>query len=93
MLPFLNVTNKRDLIRWFNFINTWVGLSSYLYFLENNFAIEIFTANDTIAILIASPNISGTIDIGGKVGAGILNIKWILNSKLHQTLYKSLPSW
>lgn len=93
MLPFLNVTNKRDLIRWFNFINTWFGLSSYLYFLENNFAIEIFTANDTIAILIASPNISGTIDIGGKVGAGILNIKWILNSKLHQTLYKSLPSW
>lgn len=53
-----------------------------MYFLENNFAIEIFTANDTIAILIASLNMSGTIDIGGKVGAGILNIKRILSSKI-----------
>jgi len=45
-----------------------------LYFLENNFAIDTFIANETIARLIASPNMSGTIDIGGNDGAGILKI-------------------
>jgi hypothetical protein len=34
-------------------------------------------ANETIARLIASPKISGTIDIGGKDGAGILTKKEI----------------
>ena len=52
--------------------NTWFGLSSYLYFFENNLAIEIFTANETIAMLRASPNISGIIDIGGIIGTGNL---------------------
>jgi hypothetical protein len=58
---------------------TWSGLISYLYFLENIFAIEIFIANDTIAILSALPNNSGNKNIGGSFGKGILSIRKLIN--------------
>ncbi len=43
-------------------------------------------ANDTIAILIASPNISDTMWNGGRLGAGIL--LWIYFISLNYILFK-----
>ena len=45
----------------------------YLYFLANILPIEKFNANDTMAILIALPNIFGKMSNGGTCGAGKLN--------------------
>lgn len=51
---------------------TWFGLISYLCFLANSLAIDIFTAYDTIAIDIESPTILVNIWSGGIIGLGIL---------------------
>jgi hypothetical protein len=44
----------------------------YLCFLANNLAMEIFSANDTIAMPTQSPIIMGNTRSGGIVGFGIL---------------------
>ncbi len=52
--------------------NSSFTFKSYLYFFENNLAIEISSANVIIAMLIAFSITSGKICSGGTKGFGIL---------------------
>lgn len=65
---------------------TWLSCISYLYFFENNFAIDILIAKETIAIPIESPINFFNILNDGISGFG--NLLFIIKELIFKYIFK-----